>query len=81
MKIKTVEALQYGVPTVATSVGAEGIDLRGTAALLVADDARDFARGLISLLTDRVANRSLLVDPYLDHQLAAEERIRAKLHA
>jgi glycosyltransferase involved in cell wall biosynthesis len=55
VKIKTVEALQYGVPTVATSVGAEGIDLRGTAALLVADDARDFAHGLVSLLTDRAA--------------------------
>jgi GT2 family glycosyltransferase/glycosyltransferase involved in cell wall biosynthesis len=55
VKIKTVEALQYGVPTVATSVGAEGIDLRGTEALLVADDARDFGLGLISLLTDRVA--------------------------
>jgi hypothetical protein len=40
---------------VATSVGAEGIDLRGTAALLVADDARDFAHGLVSLLTDRAA--------------------------
>ena len=55
VKIKTVEALQYGVPTVATSVGAEGIDLRGTAALSVADDARDFALALTSLLTDRVA--------------------------
>ena len=55
VKIKTVEALQYGVPTVSTSVGAEGIDLRGTAALLVADDARQFALGLVSLLTDRVA--------------------------
>ena len=55
VKIKTVEALQYGVPTVSTSVGAEGIDLRGTAALLVADDARQFGLGLVSLLTDRVA--------------------------
>jgi hypothetical protein len=54
VKIKTVEALQYGVPTVSTSVGAEGIDLRGTAALLVADDARQFGLGLVSLLTDRV---------------------------
>jgi glycosyltransferase involved in cell wall biosynthesis len=55
VKIKTVEALQYGVPTVATKVGAEGIDLRGTSALLVADDAREFADGLVSLLSDRVA--------------------------
>ena len=45
VKIKTVEALQYGVPTVATNVGAEGIDLRGTEALLVADDAQGLRRG------------------------------------
>jgi len=55
VKIKTVEALQYGVPTVATTVGAEGIDLRGTNALLVADDPREFADGLVALLTDRAA--------------------------
>jgi glycosyltransferase involved in cell wall biosynthesis len=55
VKIKTVEALQYGVPTVATSVGAEGIDLRGTGALWVADDPREFGNALVSLLTDRVA--------------------------
>ena len=31
------------------------------------------------LLTDRVADRSLLVDPYLDRELAAEVHIRGKL--
>ena len=31
------------------------------------------------LLTDRVADRSLLFDPYLDRRSAAESRIRAKL--
>jgi len=46
VKIKTVEALQYGVPTVATKVGAEGIDLRGHQRTVVADDAREFADGL-----------------------------------
>jgi GT2 family glycosyltransferase/glycosyltransferase involved in cell wall biosynthesis len=55
VKIKTVEALQYGVPTIATTVGAEGVDLRGTAALTVTDDPREFALALTSLLTDRVA--------------------------
>jgi len=54
VKIKTVEALQYGVPTVATTVGAEGIDLRGTSSLLVFDAARDFATALISVVSDRV---------------------------
>ncbi|MGD1012698.1 MAG: glycosyltransferase family 4 protein, partial [Acidimicrobiales bacterium] len=55
VKIKTVEALQYGVPTIATTVGAEGIDLRGTEALKVTDDPREFAFSLTSLLTDREA--------------------------
>lgn len=31
------------------------------------------------LLTDHLASRSLLVDPYLDRQVAAEERLRGKL--
>ncbi len=57
VKIKTVEALQYGVPTVSTKVGAEGIDLRGTAPMLVVDDAREFALALTSMLTEPVAWR------------------------
>src|ERR1019366_6139786 len=38
VKLKTVESLQFGVPIVATSVGAEGIDTRGTGALVITDD-------------------------------------------
>jgi glycosyltransferase involved in cell wall biosynthesis len=55
VKIKTIEALQYGVPTVATPVGAEGIDFRGTSPLLVVGEPRQFAEALISVLTERVA--------------------------
>ena len=52
VKVKTIEALEYGVPTVATSVGAEGIELRGVdEALIVTDDAALFARAVIQLLT------------------------------
>jgi len=54
VKVKTVQALQHGVPVVSTSCGAEGIDTYGTDAIAVADDATDFARVLVTLLTDKV---------------------------
>jgi GT2 family glycosyltransferase/glycosyltransferase involved in cell wall biosynthesis len=55
VKNKTVEALQYGVPTVATAVGAEGIELADPEALFVSDDAKTMAGRLIQLLSDEVA--------------------------
>ncbi|HVE63552.1 MAG TPA: glycosyltransferase [Mycobacteriales bacterium] len=58
VKIKTVEALQYGVPTVTTSHGAEGIVLGSTAPLAVADDAAGFVAHLHRLLVDDAAWRA-----------------------
>ena len=58
VKIKTVEALQYAVPTVTTSHGAEGIVIGDTAPLAVADDAPGFVAHLHRLLTDNSAWRS-----------------------
>jgi glycosyltransferase involved in cell wall biosynthesis len=52
VKLKTVEALQYGLPTVSTTVGAEGIDTRGLAAIDVVDDPEQFAERIAVLLTD-----------------------------
>ena len=43
VKLKTVEAVQYGVPTVSTVVGAEGISLDDRGAIVVADDPDRFA--------------------------------------
>ena len=53
VKVKTVQALQYGVPVVSTSCGSEGIDTYGLDAIAVADDPEDFARSLVTLLSDR----------------------------
>jgi hypothetical protein len=53
VKVKTVQALQYGVPVVATSCGAEGIATHGLEAITVADSPHEFASALIKLLTDR----------------------------
>jgi glycosyltransferase involved in cell wall biosynthesis len=52
VKLKTVEALQYGLPIVSTTVGAEGIDTRGLAAIDVVDDPEPFAERIAVLLTD-----------------------------
>lgn len=52
IKHKGLEALQYGVPAVATSVGAEGIDGAGGPALAICDDPKSFAERISSLLVD-----------------------------
>ena len=54
VKNKTVEALQYGVPTVATTIGAEGIALEDPEALLVSDDPLTTAKWLTELMSDEV---------------------------
>ena len=51
VKIKTVESIQHGVPVVATTVGAEGIELSESGAVVIADDPRAFADEVIALLT------------------------------
>lgn len=57
VKIKVIEALARGVPVVATSVGAEGIDLDEAArpGLVVMDEWSGFARACAAL-TDPEAN-------------------------
>jgi GT2 family glycosyltransferase len=52
VKNKTMEALQYGVPVVATRVGAEGLFRDADDALDVADDPAAFAERIIALATD-----------------------------
>jgi lipopolysaccharide biosynthesis protein/glycosyltransferase involved in cell wall biosynthesis len=49
-KRKLIQALMTGTPTVATSIGVEGLDLRPRADVLVADDAHSFARSVEELL-------------------------------
>jgi glycosyltransferase involved in cell wall biosynthesis len=49
VKVKCIEALQYGVPVVSTSVGAEGLGLHDSRAVIVMDDPREFAASLLRL--------------------------------
>jgi glycosyltransferase involved in cell wall biosynthesis len=58
VKVKTLEALQHGVPVVATEVGAEGLGVEGSASVRVSGTAEGFADAIVSLVTDRAAWRA-----------------------
>lgn len=51
-KLKILEAMAMGVPVVATSVGARGIEANDGEHLLIADEPRAFADRVLSLLRD-----------------------------
>ncbi|MEM1189321.1 MAG: glycosyltransferase family 4 protein [Pseudomonadota bacterium] len=52
-RIKIIEAFSYGVPVVATTLGAEGLGVRDGQELLLADEPEHFAAACRRLLTDR----------------------------
>jgi glycosyltransferase involved in cell wall biosynthesis len=49
-RLKILEALAAGCPTVSTSAGAEGLDLEDEREILIADTADEFARAVTDLL-------------------------------
>lgn len=63
-RLKILEAMALGTPVVATSKGAEGLDVIPGEHLLVADTPADFAECVIRLLTDDEANRRLAKDAF-----------------
>ena len=52
-RFKILEALACAMPVVSTSLGVEGLPLRGGEHLLIADDAQSFADAVLSLLRDQ----------------------------
>ena len=53
IKLKTINALQAGVPVVSTSIGMEGTGLIDGTHLLVADTSDNFVNSVATLLRDR----------------------------
>ena len=65
VKLKTVQAIQYGIPVVATSIGAEGLRLSSAKGVRVADTPQAFADAIICLLEneqDRLRSRAALAE-------------------
>ena len=53
IKGKLVQALMTGTPTVSTTIGVEGLDLRDGEHVLVADDPAEFAAAITRLLKEK----------------------------
>ncbi len=87
MRMKILEAAAMGVPFVTTAVGVEGLQFRHMEECLIADSAEDFAKALVSLMTNaelrlRLADAASKVyrEEYSVDALAAKrERILASL--
>ena len=58
-RLKILEAMALGVPVIATSKGAEGLDAQPGRHLLVADDPAEFADATVRLLRDPALRQSL----------------------
>lgn len=91
-RLKILEGLSFGVPTVSTSVGAEGINLTDGVDILIGDTPEQFAAQVVQLLKNealghRLANagRRLVEEQYswqavgrsLEHMLATAARRHA----
>jgi glycosyltransferase involved in cell wall biosynthesis len=76
MKVKVLDAMARGIPTVTTSVGAEGIAAENGQHLMIADEAIDMAGHIDRLLEDaalwnhlQYESRALVRDRYTWRQL------------
>jgi len=58
-KGKVIQALTFGTPSVATSIGAEGLNLESRRDILIADDPDAFADAIGELLRDAALWRKL----------------------
>lgn len=61
-RLKILEAMALGVPVVATSKGAEGLQVRHGEHLLIADEPRDFAAQTLRVLNDATLRRALTAE-------------------
>lgn len=59
MRIKLLELLAWGMPTVSTSIGAEGIPLKNYREGILADDKEGFAAAVIYLLDGKEVRKEM----------------------
>ncbi len=58
--MKVLEAFAYGIPVVASSAAARGLELEDGRELLIRDDAQEFADACVAILTNRELAHSLV---------------------
>lgn len=85
-RLKILEGLSFGVPTVSTSIGAEGLDLVPGEHLLIADGPRSFADAVLAILDDAALRARLrasgrqFVEEHYDWRVV-QDHLRAVLEA
>ncbi len=58
-RLKILEAMALGIPTVSTSIGCEGIEAEKDREIIIADDPQEFAKGIKKVLGDEVFYHAL----------------------
>jgi glycosyltransferase involved in cell wall biosynthesis len=81
-RLKILEAMALGTPVVATTKGAEGLDLTNGEDILIADDPAAFADATVRLLTDdalhaRIAARARATAARYDWEIIGTELLAA----
>jgi glycosyltransferase involved in cell wall biosynthesis len=72
-RIKAYEAMAFGLPTVSTAVGVEGLNLEAGKHYLEGDTGEAFAAAVVNLLGDRMLRRRLAADAraLVEHNFSA----------
>jgi polysaccharide biosynthesis protein PslH len=65
IKGKVIQALGWGLPVIATPIGAEGIELNESDGLIVATDPEDFANSIVQYGTDDIFRKRIFDKKYL----------------
>jgi glycosyltransferase involved in cell wall biosynthesis len=74
VKIKNIEAIEYGLPVVTTSVGAQGLERFINRGLLIADTPKNFAEAIIKLCdNDEFFESQMLSFEYSRKEAIAEQ--------
>jgi glycosyltransferase involved in cell wall biosynthesis len=74
VKIKNIEAIEYGLPIVTTSIGAQGLERFINRGLLIADTPKNFAEAIIKLCNnDEFFESQMLSFEYSRKEAIAEQ--------
>jgi glycosyltransferase involved in cell wall biosynthesis len=70
-RLKILEGLSFGVPTISSSIGAEGLELEDREHIVVADDPQSFSAAVLEVLRDeelrshlRITGRKFVEENY-----------------
>src|SRR5690606_29034971 len=59
LRIKIVEGMSYGKAIVSTSIGAEGIKCESGKNIIIADNAPEFSKAVVTLLKDKALRQQI----------------------